>query len=90
MKSSHSKSSREIYIRLILQKEHRYSLCTPEPDGYLPEAYRCKGVGVGDVGILRNDRGFDYLFNVCKPADDPINKGHVPKEFEPIICGDIR
>ncbi|KAK0466738.1 uncharacterized protein EV420DRAFT_645973 [Desarmillaria tabescens] len=90
MKSSQSKSSREIYTRLLLQKEHGYPLWIPEPDGRLPEAYRCKGVGVGDVGILRNDGGFDYLFNVCKSADDPINQGRVPKGFEPIICGDIR
>ncbi|SJL13865.1 uncharacterized protein ARMOST_17314 [Armillaria ostoyae] len=90
MKSSQSKSSREIYTRLLLQKEHGYPLWIPEPDGHLPEAYRGKGVGVGDVGILRNDGGFDYLFNACKPADDPINKGRVPEGFEPIICGDIR
>ncbi|PBK99984.1 hypothetical protein ARMGADRAFT_525887 [Armillaria gallica] len=90
MKSSKSKSSREIYTCLLLQKEHGYPLWIPEPDGQLPEAYRGKGVGVGDVGILRNDGGFDYLFNACMPADDPINKGRVPEGFEPIICADIR
>ncbi|KAK0215856.1 hypothetical protein EDD85DRAFT_443906 [Armillaria nabsnona] len=90
MKSSQSKSSREIYTRLLLQKEHGYPLWIPEPDGRLPEAYRGKGVGVGDVGILRNDGGFDYLFNACMSADDPINKGRVPEGFEPIICADIR
>ncbi|KAK0202358.1 hypothetical protein DFS33DRAFT_1242756, partial [Desarmillaria ectypa] len=62
----------EIYTRLLLRKEHVYSLCIPEPDGYLPEAYRCTGVGVDYVGVLRNDGDFDYLFNVCKPADAPI------------------
>ncbi len=90
MKSSQSKSSREIYTRLLLQKEHGYPLWIPEPDGRLPEAYRGKGVGIGDVGILRNDGGFDYLFNACMPADDPINKGRVPEGFEPIIYADIR
>ncbi|KAK0489398.1 hypothetical protein IW261DRAFT_1557885 [Armillaria novae-zelandiae] len=90
MKSSKSKSSREIYTRLLLQKEHGYPLWIPEPDERLLEAYRGKGVRVGDVGILRNDRGFDYLFNACKPADDPINKGRVPEGFEPIISTDVR
>ncbi len=90
MKSSQSKSSREIYTRLLLQKEHGYPLWIPEPDGRLPEAYRGKGVGIGDVGILRNDGGFDYLFNACMPADDPINKGRVPEGFEPITYADIR
>ncbi|PBK99970.1 hypothetical protein ARMGADRAFT_525229 [Armillaria gallica] len=88
MKSS--KSSREIYTHLLLQKEHGYPLWIPEPDGHLPEAYSGKGVRVGDVGILRNDGGFDYLFNACIPADDPINKGRVPEGFEPIICAAIR
>ncbi|KAK0501768.1 hypothetical protein EDD18DRAFT_1065917 [Armillaria luteobubalina] len=90
MKSPQSKSSREIYTRLLLQKEHGYPLWIPEPDRRLPEAYRGKGVRVGDVGILRNDGGFDYLFNACKPADDPINKGRVPEGFEPIISADVR
>ncbi|KAK0489408.1 hypothetical protein IW261DRAFT_413233 [Armillaria novae-zelandiae] len=90
MKSSKSTSSREIYIRLLLQKEHGYPLWIPEPDGRLPEAYRGKGVRVGDVGILRNDGGFDYLFNACKPADNPINKGRIPEGFEPIISADVR
>ncbi|KAK0501786.1 hypothetical protein EDD18DRAFT_1051014, partial [Armillaria luteobubalina] len=76
----------EIYTRLLLQKEHEYPLWIPEPDGCLPEAYRGKGVRIGDVGILRNDGGFDYLFNACKPSDDPINKGRVPEGFEPIFC----
>ncbi|KAK0188409.1 hypothetical protein F5146DRAFT_1202665 [Armillaria mellea] len=90
MKSPKSKSSRKIYTRLLLQKEHGYPLWIPKPDGHLPEAYRGKGVRVGDVGILRNDGGFDYLFNACKSADDPINKGRVPEGFKPIICADIR
>ncbi|KAK0209978.1 hypothetical protein DFS33DRAFT_1401505 [Desarmillaria ectypa] len=44
------------------------------------EAYRCAGVGVGYVGILRSEGGFDYLSNVCR----------IPKGFEPIVRGNIR
>ncbi|KAK0215038.1 hypothetical protein IW262DRAFT_258694 [Armillaria fumosa] len=90
MKLSKSKSSREIYTRLLLRKEHGYPLWIPEPGGCLLEAYRGKGARVGDVGILRNVGGFDYLFNTCKLTDVLINKGRVPEGFEPIISANVR
>ncbi|PBK66352.1 hypothetical protein ARMSODRAFT_856095, partial [Armillaria solidipes] len=63
---------------------HGYPLWIPEPDYSLPDAYRDKGVSVGDLGILTEDGGFDFLFNICVDADGPVNQGHVPPQFEPL------
>ncbi|KAF9260142.1 hypothetical protein L218DRAFT_873130 [Marasmius fiardii PR-910] len=68
-----------------------YTLCRgcalwiPEPNEELPPAYRQIGVRIGDVGILRADGSFDFIFNVCYPADHEINSNYgVPDDFEQI------
>ncbi len=73
-----------IYTKLLLRRGHGYPLWIPESDDNLPDVYRNKGVSVGDLGILTDDGGFDFLFNVCAEADDPVNQGHVPPQFQPL------
>ncbi|KAK0480170.1 hypothetical protein IW261DRAFT_1593374 [Armillaria novae-zelandiae] len=73
-----------IYTKLLLRRGHGYPLWIPESDDNLPDVYRNKGVTVGDLGILTDDGGFDFLFNVCAEADDPVNQGHVPPLFQPL------
>ena len=50
----------------------------------LPIPYRAQGVRIGDVGILTENGGFDFLFNICVPRDAPINPRKLPKNFIPI------
>ncbi|KAF9073635.1 hypothetical protein BDP27DRAFT_1215769, partial [Rhodocollybia butyracea] len=50
----------------------------------LPEIYKQEGVHIGDVGMLNESGGFDYLFNACHPANDPLNIGRVPPGFKPM------
>ena len=50
----------------------------------LPIRYRAQGVRVGDVGIFTENGGFDFLFNICVPTDDPINPKKLPENFVPI------
>ncbi|KAK0211869.1 hypothetical protein IW262DRAFT_1280255 [Armillaria fumosa] len=68
-----------IYASLILPKGHGYPLWIPEPRSNHPN-----GTQIGDLGILNDDGGFTYLFNVCKGASDSINENRVPPGFEPL------
>ncbi|KAK0446196.1 hypothetical protein EV421DRAFT_257364 [Armillaria borealis] len=73
-----------VYTKLLLRRCHGYPLWIPESDSNLPDVVRNKGVSIGDLGILTDDGGFDFLFNVCAEADDPVNRGHVPPQFQPL------
>ncbi|KIK49990.1 hypothetical protein GYMLUDRAFT_266261 [Collybiopsis luxurians FD-317 M1] len=77
-------SPMEVYTRELLVHGRGYPLWQPKPAENMPEAYRKEGVRIGDVGFLDESGGFFFLFNVCLPADDPVNVRRVPREFEPI------
>ena len=73
----------EVYARLLLPKRLGFPLWCPAPDANLPNEYRLKGVSIGDIGVLTDDGGFDFLFNICLPPEDPINSQYgVPDGFE--------
>jgi hypothetical protein len=72
----------EVYARLLLPKKLGLPLWTPEPDDNLSDEYRKKGVSIGDVGIMKSDGDFDFLFNICVSSDDPVNHRGVPPGFE--------
>ncbi|KIK58590.1 hypothetical protein GYMLUDRAFT_112745, partial [Collybiopsis luxurians FD-317 M1] len=67
-----------------LPRRRGYPLWKPKPDERLPVEYRRNGVRIGDIGILNEFGGFDYLFNVCLPEDHPVNVGRVPTDFRPL------
>jgi len=39
---------------------------------------------VGDVGIIADDGGFDFMFNICLPRGHPINPDDLPDDFVPL------
>ncbi len=71
-----SQRAPDIYASLLLPKGHGYPLWLPEPPSNLPS-----GTQIGDLGILNDDGGFTYLFNVCKDASD---ENRAPPGFEPL------
>ncbi|KAK0460781.1 hypothetical protein IW261DRAFT_1349507, partial [Armillaria novae-zelandiae] len=54
-----------------------YPLGIPEPDCSLPSAYVERGICVSDFRIIRNDGGFNFIFNTFLEADNPVNAGTV-------------
>ncbi|KIL57827.1 hypothetical protein M378DRAFT_31890, partial [Amanita muscaria Koide BX008] len=61
------------YTRSMLECMVGYPLYEPEPFSELSTEYLRKGVNVGDVGIVRDDGAFDFLFNICSPQNGSIN-----------------
>ncbi|KIK57597.1 hypothetical protein GYMLUDRAFT_75530 [Collybiopsis luxurians FD-317 M1] len=72
------------YAQLLLPRGNGYPMWRPEPSETLPEHAKL-GVDVGDVGLITEDGGFDFLFNIFLPADHPINTPRgVPEGFIPL------
>lgn len=84
--TSGTRTPQEVYTRLLIAKGHGLPLWRPSPNANpdIPTEIYDKGFGIGDVGIFRSDGQFDFLFNICYPAHDPINFAGVPDCFEQI------
>lgn len=81
-----------IYPSLMLRRGHGYPLWLPEPISNLPPDCVRHGTQIGDLGYLADNGGFNYLFNVFKDAEDPVNlnwhsvpHGFVPLKVDPTI-----
>ncbi|KAL0058243.1 SCF ubiquitin ligase complex subunit cdc4 [Marasmius tenuissimus] len=77
-------SESEIYARLFYPLRHGYPLWCPDPNDALSDDYKANGIQIGDVGVVTEDGGFDFAFNVLREADDPINEFGVPHGFVPL------
>ncbi|KAJ7186024.1 hypothetical protein C8R46DRAFT_852420, partial [Mycena filopes] len=74
-----------LYTRLLLPKRHGYPLFHPQPFDDLPLQSRRVGTEIGDLGVVTSDGSFDVIFNICRAADDPLNRFGVPAGFEQLI-----
>ena len=68
----------------MAEKGRGTPMCHPGPCNTLPEAYRRRGIAVGDVGILMASGDFDFFFNICLPANHPIHQQGLPQGFSPL------
>jgi F-box and WD-40 domain protein CDC4 len=76
-------SATETYTRILLAKHIGYPLWTPEPFNIPPE-YEAEGIRIGDIGIVNEDGLFEFSFNFCRRANDPINSAFpLPSSFVP-------
>ncbi|KAJ7854461.1 hypothetical protein B0H13DRAFT_2578964 [Mycena leptocephala] len=84
-------SDSRLYSRLLLPKGHGYPLFRPKPFDDLPLESLRVGTDIGDVGVVTSDGAFDPIFNICRSADDPVNRFGVPQGFEQVDLdpGDI-
>ncbi|KDR66169.1 hypothetical protein GALMADRAFT_1203829 [Galerina marginata CBS 339.88] len=76
--------SNQIYEWHMLLKGRGFPLWIPEPSMNLPMPYQRLGINIGDVGIITSAGNFSFLFNICLPADHPINPRTLPEGFAPI------
>jgi hypothetical protein len=77
IRQNHSESASDTYARILLTKRIGYPLWYPEPANN-PRGYEREGVRIGDIGIITFRGGFRCIFNICLPADDPINRRAPP------------
>ncbi|KAJ7469877.1 hypothetical protein B0H11DRAFT_1392377 [Mycena galericulata] len=80
-------SDSRLYSRLLLPKGHGYPLFHPQPFDDLPLESRREGTAIGDVGVVTSDGSFDVIFNICRSANDPLNRFGVPEGFEQVNLG---
>ncbi|KAJ7277550.1 hypothetical protein C8J57DRAFT_1028278, partial [Mycena rebaudengoi] len=80
-----------LYTHLLLPEGHGYPLFHPQPYDDPPEEARRIGTEIGDVGVVTSDGSFDVIFNICRAADDSINRFGVPEGFEQVrlVPGDV-
>ncbi|KAF8908543.1 hypothetical protein CPB84DRAFT_1744176 [Gymnopilus junonius] len=81
---THGQTSYDIYYRLLASKGRGSPLWIPQPNKSLPIDYQRTGMRIGDVGIITSRGSFMFLFNICYPADHPINRNKVPENFVPL------
>ncbi|KZP23682.1 hypothetical protein FIBSPDRAFT_453371 [Athelia psychrophila] len=80
----------QVYARQLLPKKHGYPMYYPEPLDDLPLEYRKRGVGIGDVGIIKPNGAFQFVFNIFilwTESNPGINCFGVPDGFVPMELG---
>ncbi|KAK7436206.1 MAPK-activated protein kinase Srk1 [Stygiomarasmius scandens] len=80
----HAFAPQDLYPRMMFPRRKGYAMWYPEPDEGAPPEYRKTGVQIGDLVLITGLGGLGYLFNICLPADHPVNAGRVPEDFKPL------
>ena len=81
---SRCSNSDEVYVKGMLPLRRGYPLSAPQPISSLPVDKRRVGTIIGDVGTIRDDGSFDYLFNPLLPTNDPKNPQDLPTAFNDV------
>ncbi|KAJ7180866.1 hypothetical protein C8R46DRAFT_1211168 [Mycena filopes] len=77
-------SAANSYCRQMWGRGRGCPMYVPGPQKNLPVEYRRTGIAIGDVGRITPEGGFDFFFNIYRPArNDPVNV-RVPEDFVPL------
>jgi hypothetical protein len=83
--STHAATRRksvEIYTRALLLEGHGYPVFYPFGRLNPQNPSVLKPITIGDVGVVKTDGNFKWLFNIFLPADRPTQVA-LPNEFQP-------
>ncbi|SJL17351.1 uncharacterized protein ARMOST_20901 [Armillaria ostoyae] len=72
-----------LYAKELIYKGCGIPFWYPEPDSSAPDEFKTRGICPGDVGIINNDGGFDFLFSIFSDANGLII-GRAPPGFQPL------
>jgi len=80
------KPCNQIYVEHLLNEKRGYPLWVPQANTNTSREYQSRGISIGDVGFFTESGEFDFLFNICLSAADPINpeQDELPDGFRPI------
>lgn len=58
-------------------------------DRLAQQSYKETGVRLGDLGVIRRNGTFDFLWNLAASKDDPVNLHNPPKPVLSLPDGDL-
>ncbi|KAG7447886.1 uncharacterized protein BT62DRAFT_891933 [Guyanagaster necrorhizus] len=79
-----------LYTKALIHKGHSYLFWYSEPDCSTPDEFIRAGIQPGDIEIHNDSESFNFLFNIFKNAEHPINCGHMPPDFIPLNPSSIQ
>ncbi|KAJ8077717.1 Rho guanine nucleotide exchange factor [Marasmius tenuissimus] len=79
---NHVRHISKVYADQLSSRHSGHALWHPEPNAVLPDCYKKDGIRIGDVGVITGEGRFDFLFNISRGVDDPINEYGVPYDFD--------
>jgi len=79
-----------LYARLLKCKGMGHALWYPGPNDHLAQqSYKDTGIRIGDLGVIRRNGTFDFLWNIAAPEDDPVNIHEPPQPTPKLPPGEI-
>lgn len=83
LQSRSSQSDAESYTRSLIMLGHGIPLWRPQGDGVAHPEYHQQGPQIGDVLLVTREGGFQFLVNIFRGHDEPINN-RMQERYSPL------